>query len=163
MQGDVRVAERVACAEGRAMSLELQEVNEAASAFTRRTALSIATMAPDTRIVAFQIAEHELDKAIRSIVGDSSLGHEWLAAQMADIRALVAEIDASGGAGRRSGVGRRRGRFDTVRLEGLTAGDNRLALAVARSLPLASGHASRRGRGERRFRLGFLDRRGERQ
>ena len=79
------------------MSPELQEVNEAAAAFTRGTALSIATMASDTRIVAFHIAQHELDTAMRVILGESPLGRDWLMAQMADIRALVAKIDASGG------------------------------------------------------------------
>jgi hypothetical protein len=98
MRGDVRIPERAAGAEGRAVSSELRAVNDAATAFTRRTALSIATMAPDTRIVAFHIAQHELDKAIREILGESPLGRDWLMAQMADIRALVAKIDASGGA-----------------------------------------------------------------
>jgi hypothetical protein len=78
------------------VSSEMRAVGGAA-AFTRRTALSIATMAPDTRIVPFHIAQHELDKAIRAILGESPLGREWLMAQMADIWALVAKIDASGG------------------------------------------------------------------
>jgi hypothetical protein len=76
----------------------LQEVMAAATAFTRRMALSIATMPVDARPAALELTERALKASIVETLGESRVGDQWLQASMAAIRELIAQIEMSGGA-----------------------------------------------------------------
>jgi hypothetical protein len=70
----------------------------AATAFTRRMALSIATMPAETRPAALELTERALKSSIFETLGESKVGYQWLQASMAAIRELIAQIEMSGGA-----------------------------------------------------------------
>jgi hypothetical protein len=76
----------------------LREVMAAATAFTRRMALSIATMPAERRPVALELTERALRASIVETLGESPIGDQWLQASMAAIRELIAQIEMSGGA-----------------------------------------------------------------
>jgi hypothetical protein len=80
------------------MGNDLQTALKSATAFVREAALMIATMSSETRGVAYHIARVKLGDAIRAEIGDSDVGDQLVKSQMAEVRALVAKIDASGGA-----------------------------------------------------------------
>jgi hypothetical protein len=80
------------------LSPDLKAAIDAATTFTRQSALMIATMPEETRGIAYLIAQHKLGEAIRVEMGDTDLARKLVRSQMADIRELVAKIDASRGA-----------------------------------------------------------------
>jgi hypothetical protein len=83
---------------GRSVSPDLKAAIDAATAFTRESALMIATMPVETRGIAYHIAQYKLAEALRRELGDTDISRKLVRSQLADIRELVAKIDASGGA-----------------------------------------------------------------
>jgi hypothetical protein len=63
----------------------------------QRIAIRVVDVPPSQREAAFEIVRRDFEHALKRNGHDHEQGHAWLAAQMNLIRALVAEIDASGG------------------------------------------------------------------
>ena len=76
----------------------LQELFDAAAAFTRKTALSIATMPAEARAPALELTERAMKESIFEMLGDAPIGERWLRSNMTAIRELIAQIEVSGGA-----------------------------------------------------------------
>jgi hypothetical protein len=75
-----------------------QGLTDTATAFTRRMALSIATMPPESKGAALELTERALKASIVETLGESPVGEQWLLASMAAIREIIAQIETSGGA-----------------------------------------------------------------
>ena len=80
------------------MKNDVRTALDAATTFTRTTALWIATLPADARDSAYNIARAKLRETIIAEIGESELVNEVVRSQMAEVRELVDKIDASGGA-----------------------------------------------------------------
>jgi hypothetical protein len=76
----------------------LQDLVDGATTFTQKTALSLATLPVEARSTALDLVERALRAAMNEMLGESPIVEQWLQANIAAIRELIAQIELSGGA-----------------------------------------------------------------
>jgi hypothetical protein len=76
----------------------LHDMIDGATAFTQKTALSVATLPIESRAAALETVERGLRAVMTAMLRDPPIVEPWLQANMAAIRELIAQIELSGAA-----------------------------------------------------------------